>query len=138
MGYVKQLTEKLNDLLKSQGKPLIKQWKQSTLKLEQRIKKEIGIIESTTNGDAKPADPVEKSEPKKKPKKAYRKKNKITIASVCREGFDSDQSKDEIHTKLMELAGEDKLDYTIEKKWYITWYSSAFKRKAASLEVGNA
>ena len=114
----------LNEYLEIQGKKQLKGWSKSTAALDARLDKEHDAASNHL------ASQKEADSPKSKKSKADKKDAKTTIAKVCRQGFTDELSNDQIHAQLEQLNHEGRVRYDASKKWYITWYRSAERRKA--------
>lgn len=138
--HKQDLFKQLNAALISQGKNPLKSWKQSIAKLEERVAKERRLAAELASrvamqeaGDL-PGDDAEQTPAeahKAEAKKGPAPKGKLTIAKVSRAGIEAGDDNDTIHARLMAHAENDGLRYNETKKWYITWYRSSIKRKAA-------
>ena len=115
----------LNELRAAKDEKPLKSWSKSVKALDERL---------AAYGFNAGAAPKAKAKVKAKAKakapakvKATAKAPKMTIASVCRRMINEGAKTEAIHAELLKTVA----NYAEEKKWYITWYRSDIKRKAA-------
>lgn len=102
---IKERLQVLNSILAKLDKPTLKSWSKSGAALEERIKTEQALV-----------------------KQSSKKSKRITIATVCRDGFAAGLSNDQIHDILLSQASD--VNYDESKKWYVAWYRAAERRKS--------
>lgn len=129
MSTKSNMFDQLNHIRGLNGKQPLKSWKQSLQKLEEAIKKERAAVQADSEEASQSnSTPASKTEESGSQPKAV--KSKVSVASICRAGFDAGLDNQQIHDQLMDLAESGHIRYDKSRRWYVSWYRSQTKRVA--------